>query len=183
LIPWLTAASALLCLLFITSSLHWYLQPHSDFYSVFAHWSPTRQTSIAVSDGVGIGHTTDAVEHNTRYPNIRQMINWHLLGFHFELVRQVLYPRWISHGDNQTIELGPVANWDVAVPGWVCITLSAILPVRWVWLFKRRRREQKIAAGICLNCGYDLRATPDRCPECGTGSGGAVRGHDRDRSP
>lgn len=49
----------------------------------------------------------------------------------------------------------------VTIPCWAVLVLSASLAAQ---LFQRRRRP---TPGQCTHCGYDLRATPDRCPECG----------------
>jgi hypothetical protein len=55
-------------------------------------------------------------------------------------------------------------HW-VIVNDSVFVGLFAIVPVRRFWW--QRRRQRRLRAGLCGNCGYDLRASPDRCPECG----------------
>ena len=34
-------------------------------------------------------------------------------------------------------------------------------------ILNQRKSEQWVKEGRCLHCGYDLRASSDRCPECG----------------
>ena len=47
--------------------------------------------------------------------------------------------------------------------GMVLICVGLIPAIWHVRRLHSRRRQ-----GCCLRCGYDLRATPNRCPECGT---------------
>ena len=59
----------------------------------------------------------------------------------------------------------------VTVAGWV-VSLAGgyILFVPLVRHLARRKRQ---AQGLCPACGYDLRATPGRCPECGAATAAA----------
>lgn len=53
----------------------------------------------------------------------------------------------------------------VSIPLWlpaVLLSLPAVLTLRRALVRRNRRRNNR-----CLSCGYDLRGSSDRCPECG----------------
>ncbi len=62
----------------------------------------------------------------------------------------------------------------IQFPMWVFTIVFLIPPTVWLIAFFRRRKRERV--GHCAVCGYDLRATPDRCPECGTMVSGAIHG-------
>jgi hypothetical protein len=61
----------------------------------------------------------------------------------------------------------------VELPFWalfVFFVTTAAIPV-----IRPLRRRMRLRRGLCGKCGYDLRANPDRCPECGTPRGAGQR--------
>ena len=62
---------------------------------------------------------------------------------------------------------------ELSVPCWL-VSVALSVPL-WYPALPSERRRRRRERGLCAECGYDLRASLVRCPECGTPVGLAVR--------
>jgi hypothetical protein len=96
---------------------------------------------------------------------------WRALGLSGYFGPGIVYVDAHEHVYDFSLPLGPpftrqLGYWEIdAVPYWLVGLATIAVPSFWILRYWLRLRHP---IGACRSCGYDLRATPDRCPECGT---------------
>ena len=89
-------------------------------------------------------------------------------GFLYDKVHTAGWPRVAKVGivdlTPGTVRVRISPGNQISAPPWALVLLLAVTPPL-VHDLKNKRRGR--AGGLCPACGYDMRATPGRCPECG----------------
>jgi hypothetical protein len=122
-----------------SDSQYWLNSSMGEFWFLRARLSP--QVREAVDPGWHLYHNDPCTIGQTR----------------FIPETDVLLPGFALSNDD--------GKFAVSVPIWLCMLLTLSLPLARLtsrWRTIRRKRSSR-----CASCGYDLRATPERCPECG----------------
>jgi len=81
---------------------------------------------------------------------------WERVGFEYDGPLDIRMPPGIN-------------DHTVRAPFWFVLLASGAVPAFWLARQQARRsRRSRVRRQVCVHCGYDLRATPERCPECGS---------------
>ena len=151
-------------LLFVVISVSWFISYKIDYYvelsvqrfGVMTRDEPGRALfAIYKTQQAYIpGRKPFAFRFSTT-PRIREGLG----GSEFEHER--LGIAWEKFGSYR----GGGTGWAVRFPYryLLCVlAMAPLVPLRYAYKKQKRKR-----LNLCIYCGYDLRATPERCPECG----------------
>ena len=141
-------------------------------------WSDSSRFINLISSGGRLNVTETMWDHGTASPPGWSASSWSRSDRppHWERVDEPYNRRrfagfewteamWPMSGDDVTVFFHVPTYRLIAVPYWFIAALLS-LPLIRVFVVTRRRRH-RLARQLCPDCGYDLRGTPGRCPECG----------------
>ena len=173
----LLRAASLLSLLLLTAAL--VLWPRSYWYRTgfSAHASPSPHRPDVLEVQVNCGRVTVVTNRHPREGRREPGLSFHDTPMTADAATPWRwgYGRWPGGGTllGFRYSAGGVARGApearmLAVPFWFITLLLATGAAPGVtWAARGWRRRSRRLAGRCPSCGYDIRATPDRCPECG----------------
>jgi hypothetical protein len=157
----------------------WYAEPamfRLTSVAGFPGSEPIRLVRVTVDT---VGYETESQPFFSFLQYIMARVEWHGCVFEHGRRRIELNPdgtaeRTVYHrGYSDIRETGDMPYWTISIPARTSAVALGILPAAWLLIaisrrllrFVRTRHRQ--AECRCVWCGYDLRASKDRCPECG----------------
>jgi hypothetical protein len=129
-----------------------------------------RQSEVAARVADAPPHVSAQASWNDRQGWVWPM-DHHFTSFGYSYLHERGAFEDVPYDDSADFEPSqPPLDWrrlDFAFPLWSIFLVAAIVPA---FALRNRvvRRRRLGLSSICTTCGYDLRATPDRCPECGS---------------